>query len=611
MFFCACHDNDSTIADDIEISDEDELLPSINDELKVRTRLRTYVIPGDYQYSGHALVNRIQDRATVMDQTVSTFILHNNSIADLTDTDCRNIVSVVARGGNLVVCQPTSAGLKTLTLRLKETGLAMYENGELEINDVGYRACRRIMLMAGDENGDAMPDMVDNTGTDNVLFDILAIRGDQRHAVTDVGELVKDDPDNPPTENLCGILADGTAEWLDRSDNTSVRLAKGRTLLAQQANGPQAIYDNISTTDQFEYELITRAGHKRAIMKLQYDVWAVNDTQGNDYYLFQQEISCLNDQFNCVYNEPKKWTSYKVREAVLDSLKYATKPSEKILAYWPYMHDLSTNVKFSDGSASIKDISPTQIEKGSTTYTQSTHMSLNVAFLTPEVKAGLDMTKTTARNIPDIITDFKLGSDAISPQWSYTISQQPKIQRNGWNQIWYHGVALPSYYSTFIVGHSWIWKVKHNDKTFSFDTHVRLNLEALWYDKEYRKDGYYTFTNRIDVTYQLTPPSRYEQIWLMVMKERNDDDFNYMKEYVRNFDSKFSLYTVKSNDRYEIDRRIDSIVKDLSTHKDIFLERGIKPFQLRFVPNEKSDAYKVYDVDFSAMPAVKLNDSSK
>ena len=71
-------------------------------------------------------------------------------------------------------------------------------------------------------------------------------------------------------------------------------------------------------------------------------------------------------------------------------------------------------MKFSDGSASIKDISPTQIDKGSTTYTQTTHMSLSVAFLNPEIKGGLDMTNSVTRTIPDISTDFKLGKDAIS-----------------------------------------------------------------------------------------------------------------------------------------------------------------------------------------------------
>ncbi|WP_444379565.1 hypothetical protein [Prevotella sp.] len=136
-------------------------------------------------------------------------------------------------------------------------------------------------------------------------------------------------------------------------------------------------------------------------------------------------------------------------------------------------------------------------------------------------------------------------------------------------------------------------------------------MEALWYDKGFNRSGYHIFPNHIDVTYQLTPPSRYEQVWLMVMKDRNDKDYNYMKEYVRNFESKFSLNTVKNDDRYEIGRRMDSIAKDLSTHKDIFLERKIKPFQLRFIPNDKTDAIRVYDVNFSASPAVKINKDAK
>lgn len=612
--FCACS-NDENIAegggedDVVFVDDNDDSTPTI-DEMKVKSYLRTYVVAGNYRHSGKALVKRLQDVAEVMDASVQTFIVDNNSVATLTDLDYRNMALLVARGGNLVICQPTKAVLKTMAVKLKDTALSMYQNQELTFNDVGFRAFHRLLLMFK-ENKDFSPAMTDNIDSNDILFDLLALRGDMKHAVTDVTEQEKENANNPPTDYLYGKLADETAEWLDRRDDNKERMAKGRLLMAQQANGPQEIYDNISTTDQFEYAMVTRTGHKRAIMKLQYNVWAVNDTKGYDYYLLQQEIVCTNDQFNFAYDDKKKWTSYKVRDAVIESLTYAKNPSKTIYAHWPYLKDLSTNVKFSDGSASIKDISPTQIDKGSTTYTQTTHMSLSVAFLNPEIKGGLDMTNSVTRTIPDISTDFKLGKDAISPQWSYAITQQPKIIKKFGSDIWQHDVAKPSYHSTFIVGHSWIWKVKHNDKTFSFDTHVTLNMEALWYDNIFCKSGYHIFPNHIDVTYQLTPPSRYEQVWLMVMKERNDDDYNYMKEYVRNFESKFSLNTVKNDDRYEIGRRMDSIAKDLSTHKDIFLERNIKPFQLRFIPNDKTDAIRVYDVNFSASPAVKINKDAK
>lgn len=63
-------------------------------------------------------------------------------------------------------------------------------------------------------------------------------------------------------------------------------------------------------------------------------------------------------------------------------------------------------------------------------------MSLSVAFLNPEIKGGLDMTNSVTRTIPDISTDFKLGKDAISPQWSYAITQQPKIIKKFGSDIW-------------------------------------------------------------------------------------------------------------------------------------------------------------------------------
>ncbi|MCI5580039.1 MAG: hypothetical protein MR387_01770 [Phocaeicola plebeius] len=604
LLFGSCKDDDDITGIDEELVDEDVEIPPVNDELKVKTHLRAYVCPGNYCYSGQALINRLQDRSSTADATIQTFILDNGNMADLTDWDYRTMAAVLARGGSLVVCQPTRQGLQALDKQLKDVITSMYKNGELEVNEVGYQAIRRLMLQP--KNGEIPPVMVDNSDSNDILFDLLAFRGGLRHAVADVAEQAKADANNEPTDYLCGRLADETAEWLDRPDDTEARLAKGRQMLAQQTNGTEAVYDNLSTTDQFEYQVTAKAGHKTALMTLLYDVWAVNDTQGNDYYLLKQEIRCANDQFKCGHKEKNKWVYWKVREAVLDSLTYVTNPSKNIGAYWAYMHDLSTNVKFSEKSASIKDISPTQIEKGSTTYTQSTHIALSMAFLKPDVKVQLDMTQSVTRSIPDITTDFNLGSDGISPKWSYTISRRPKILPQGWYHIWQHEVALPSYYSTFIVGHSWIWKVSHNDKTFSFDTHVRLNMEALWYDEEHRKSGYYTFTNPINVTSQLTPPSRYEQLWLMEMDVHNDVAFNYMKDYIQNFVPKFSLYTVTKDDRLEIDRRIAEIVKDLTTHKNIFQQKIKTAFQLKFYNNNESKAYKIYNVNFSQSEPVTL-----
>lgn len=608
LLFGSCKDDDDVMADDDEeLVDEDVEIPPVNDELKVKTSLRAYVVPGNYYYSGQALINRLQDRSSTADATIQTFILDNGSVADLTDWDYRTMAAVLARGGSLVVCQPTRQGLQALDKRLKDVAVSMYENGELEINEVGYQALRRLMLRP--ENSEFPPVMVDNSDSNDILFDLLAIRGNLRHAVADVAELAKADADNQPTDYLCGRLADETAEWLDRPDDTEARLAQGRQVLAQQNDG--SVYDKLNTTDQFEYKVTAKAGHKTALMTLLYDVWAVDDTENNEYYLCKQEIRCSNDQFKCDYKDKKRWVYYKVREAVLDSLTYVTHPSKDIGAHWAYMHDLSTNVKFSEKSASIMNISPTQIEKGSTTYTQSTQIALNMAFLKPDLKAQINMSQSVTRSIPDITTDFTLGKDGISPKWSYTISRRPKILPQGWNHIWQHEVALPSYYSMFIVGHSWMWKVSHNDRTFSFDTHVRLNMEALWYDQEHRKSGYYTFTNRIDVTSQLTPPLRYEQIWLMQMVAHNDTDFNYLKQYIKNFEPNFSLYTVTKDDRFEVNRRIDEIVKSLNTHKDVFASKIKTPFKLKFIPNDDPQAYRVYDVDFSKSVPATLNTNAQ
>ena len=92
----------------------------------------------------------------------------------------------------------------------------------------------------------------------------------------------------------------------------------------------------------------------------------------------------------------------------------------------------------------------------------------------------------------------------------------------------------------------------------------------------------------------------------MQMEEHNDSAFNYMKDYIRNFEPNFSLYTVTKDDRIEVGRRIDDIVKSLTTHKDLFYARIKKSFKLKFIPNDESQAYRVYSVDFSKSDPVTL-----
>ena len=77
LLFASCNDKDDDDAapalDDAVLIDEDVDAPPVGDELKVMTSGRAYVVPGDYIYSGQALINRLKDRASAADATVRTF----------------------------------------------------------------------------------------------------------------------------------------------------------------------------------------------------------------------------------------------------------------------------------------------------------------------------------------------------------------------------------------------------------------------------------------------------------------------------------------------------------------------------------------------------------
>ena len=79
LLFVSCNDKDdmdddaAPALDDAVLIDEDVDASPVGDELKVMTSGRAYVVPGDYIYSGQALINRLKDRASAADATVRTF----------------------------------------------------------------------------------------------------------------------------------------------------------------------------------------------------------------------------------------------------------------------------------------------------------------------------------------------------------------------------------------------------------------------------------------------------------------------------------------------------------------------------------------------------------
>ena len=606
LFMIGCKDEESPNPEQ-EVEIEDEEL-QVSDALEVKLQLQTYVFPYEYGNSAKALVNRVSNRAATLDATVGAAILHDNYAAKVSDAEVRGLVSLVARGGSLVYCEPTIKGLSEFMKRVKQTVVALRSEGKLELSERGVAALRSIANMKEDSKGVILPPFVDDDDSDNVLCDVLAIRGYSYYIISDLDDtknvkvyITEDGLANsnskiyemqtePPTEYMYGLHSDALAQWLDKaSDSEEEMKSKGRQLLAQAVgNGESQDLEQIANAQQISYSFNAYAGHKYEPVRISYEIWAVNDTKGADYYLVHQEVRCENSKLKCGPENGNEWNTYKVAAAF---------GQDGYVAYWAYMTRLITQTEFSNDAVSIEHVSPANNMSGVTNYTENITWSLDAAFVASKdtrasLNGGVKMSKSWTHSIPDLGLTFSYNKN--KPQWVYAAGVYPKVYKYGaFKTRVKHDVAKPILRTDCTVGHSWIWKIGNANSTYSFKSRVNVDLQGLFKVSGGFSNAYKTFTNENIKTITLNPPPRYEQKWIVEMVPYNKDTADYLTKYF-GWNASFSLYTVEKDDRNGIDTHISEMERILNTHKEGLKDAGIGSFTLNWKLLDSATVYKSY-----------------
>lgn len=652
--FCACSDDDGSKGGDaVVIIDEEDALPPI-DSLKVKTSARTYVFTQKYERTGQALVNRVVNEAAALDATVETVILHDRNVSSLSDSDYKAIVQLITRGGNLVYCEPTAAGAQAFAKRLKTVGMAMYKAGEIrELTAEGYAACRRILLMDGDD-GLTLPPLLAQKDGDDALYDIYAFRGSDYFtventddnavvytSVSDDGlaapgdDVAEEEPGDDCEAYFCGLHADNVAEWLDTPTDRAAQNAKGRALL-RETGGAVNLRD-LESAQIHTISFTAYAGHKGCPVQVRYEIWAVNNTVGKDYYLCNQEVEIDGSKLNCGPSDRKTWDKTKTTYGAFSGL------GTDIAAYWPYFSGLSVQMSLLDskGNAVPKSglvtshISPTN-KAGEETYTRSTEWSLESSFTAGNkkgvkggIKGGVKVSESTTYTVP--LIQLEWSGNENKPKWEYSTPVVPKLSvptvKTHWYDkdpaytkkmkkknpnfsryglIAYHDEAKPIMRQDFTVGHTWLWEVGNAKDTYKLCTDLNVSLQGLWYEDDggnwhkYKKGGEYkTFTNPKADYLTLNPPPRYEQKWIMELVASSQTDYDkvstYMKEYFSDYwKPSFELYTVEANDTMLVNMQIDSLVSYINANAAQLQRAGLPAFTLNWTWKSSGKIHRTY-----------------
>lgn len=607
--FCgACQDDDSSNNEPkIVVETTDDSIPS-TDELKVKTNLKTYVYNYEYGKTGGAFIDRINYRATMLDSTVQTIVLHDGNVSALTNDDYKDIVTHIAHGGNIVVFEPTAKGLDSFIRNLKSTGLAMLNDNQLEYTEDGFVACRKIYLLQENDEGLLLPPSMNIEDTNGILCEAYALRGGDTFVVNDLDEensqkvtvwdeedtdSSSDDIDNEeditdedlvnlppsdetteeisesPTDYLYGLHADGLAKWIDTKTDRKALMAKGRMLLSRATaeNGYPSLSDLVDAYTKVVQFTAKAGSWKSEVVTVNYMIWSVNNKYGSDFYIINQEVTCNNSQLECGPEGKKQWSKWKVREAFDDT------DGNMYGAYWAYFNSVSIEPEFQGGSAVISNVSPQNDMDGKTSYTKSMNWSLTGSFVSPNISSGFTINNTKSYSIPDIKKQYQKKGN--NPSWTYTATSHPKAKYKVYwdaSSDWEHNQAKEIYRSDITLGHTWIWEVKDASKQYSMKCKVNVGLEGLAVGNK-KKERVTINRRKVFRTERihnitLPQPPRFEQQWTMDMEPDNKEAFDRLKEsFPKSWIETFSLYTTSKDDRTCIDAHIQTLIRKLETNK--------------------------------------------
>lgn len=579
------------------------------DALAVRTQSRTYIFPHSYTGSAKALINRISDKSGTLDASVKTVVLHDKGASSLSDAETDAITALLARGGSLIYCEPTRTGTDALLRKLQSSIRNIIGSRPLSISPEGRIVIRNILNISEDKDGLLVPPFIDDVDTDGVLCDILAIRGGEYRIITDLNEnnpikitLSGDDGyigesytenrlDDTPSDYIYGLHADNLAEWLS-AESTISTMKVGDILTSVIPNEDSQDLEKITNAQKISYSYNAYAGHKFEPITISYEIWAVNDTKGSDYYLVHQELRAENSLLVCGPKKERDWNEYRVDEAFGDVAKEPR-------AYWAYMSNFGAQTQFSNNTATVEHISPANSLKGESTYTENLTWSIETAYVLtkPEIEltGGVKMSKSWTHNIMDLEMDFTYNGN--KPKWVYKAGVLPRLTKDS-KYDWRHDFAKPILRSDCTMGHSWIWRISNASDTYSFSSKTWISIQGLYIDlkKGHQKGSKYkTFTTEDSKTLNLAPPARYKQEWIMTISPYNENTERVMKTYFPDYWlPAFSLYTVKEDDKDAIDIQIAATTSAISDNTALLEDNKVESFTLNWKPLHGSTVYKTW-----------------
>lgn len=377
------------------------------DALTVTSNLPAYIFPYEYTDFGAALVRRLTNRVTIVDEqsleTLSTVVIHSSQITTMSD-ELPVVLMQLMLGRNIVIIEPTIQSFNDFCDLITATYMVMQqtEEGQQLLEEIdaveGVRQTFEAFYEMSMDNSKIEAMFMLDTDYKGVFAEALAVRGCEFHIVDRMRgventamfhqQIVDDEgayePSDAPqidapeqdtaqssiTPYAYGLFADMFTKWINEQiyyiDDLNVVRKRGAEIFNTRAESTTKLnLDDISTVQNVTYTISASIPYKVAAplpVSVSFEVCSIYMERDNsDYYCIYKQILSYNQLLNCGPTGKRSWRHspnfcYRTLDFYGDII-YKQYPY-----YGPFMRDLKSESICHAHTADFIDSTDTAVE---------------------------------------------------------------------------------------------------------------------------------------------------------------------------------------------------------------------------------------------------------
>ena len=379
------------------------------DAMRVVSQLPAYIVPYEYNNFGSALVNRLQNKVTTLDEeammTLTTMLFHSSQFPNLTENDWVAILVQLLLGRNIIIIEPTIQHFNYFCQVITALYIAMQELEEgrelLEELDVipGARQSLEAFYDLGTNPSKVEAMFLFDTDKSGVFAEAIAVRGCDFHivdrmkgvaeveishevvdeegksediATPNVGTATGAAPSQTITAYSYGLFADTFTKWINDyvyyvAEEEAMR-SRGLNIFNSRASETQKLsLEDITSVQKVQYTIMAATPYDVGSLlpvNVSFEICSIYMKSDNsDYYCVYKNVKSYNQLLDCGPSETRKWRQSDNFGEQIDTGDIYNRMWNPYDYYGPFMRDIECRSichahdgSFVDSSTEVVDL---------------------------------------------------------------------------------------------------------------------------------------------------------------------------------------------------------------------------------------------------------------